>query len=154
MLIHISRERVYKAAFKEKEKKLLKKIVSEIMKGEDLEEDYQKFLDYSQKNNYRARGGSLDIGPMNCGYSTLDEFVMDLAKMASKMILKDMAECKEHGVENADGYLYVPLDIYDTLPNGNEYGYPGSGRLILQGFDWSYDDMNNYDYSFVVYMTI
>lgn len=154
MFISISREKIYKSAMKGKEEKLLKKIKKEIKSEEDFLSSYEKILKYSKDNNYRTRNGSFDV-KQSMGFYTQDEFLTEIANIVMEMILKDFELTKMYGIENKDGYLYVPLDVYNSVYNGlNEYGYPGSGRFIVQGFDWSYDKYNNYDYSFVLYMSV
>ena len=158
MLININRKKIYKSAMKNNEEKLMKKIIKQINKEEELEEYFEKYQEYSIKHNYRTQGGTFrssdkEDNYFEIGFLTKEQFVRELAKMVKKMILIDINQCKEHGILNEDKMLYVPLDKIDEMPS-NDYGYLGSGRLLIQGFDWSYDDSNNYDYSFVVYMSI
>ena len=85
---------------------------------------------------------------------TYRDFISDLTKMIMKAVLNDFKYLlKVAKNKNKFGHLYLTDEEISTEPS-NEYFSLGSGRLILQGFDWSYDENNEYDYSFNIYISL
>lgn len=83
-----------------------------------------------------------------------NDFIEDITKMVTKSILKDFEYLLKVATNtNKYGHLYLTDEQIENEPD-NSYSSKGSGRVILQGFDWSYCEDKEYNYSFNIYITL